>query len=58
MNPVQRDYFQASQTFDFESTVSHAISGTFAAMNACYECCDRHADADAVALIQENADGS
>lgn len=58
MNPVKRDYFQASQSFDFDSTVSQAISGTFAAMNACYECCDRHAASDAVALIQENADGS
>ncbi|HHX34142.1 MAG TPA: AMP-binding protein [Gammaproteobacteria bacterium] len=58
MNPVQRDYFQASKTFDFDGMVSNAICGTFTAMNACYECCDRHADADAVALIQENADGS
>lgn len=58
MTPVKRDYFQASKTFDFESTVSNAISGTFAAMNACYECCDRHAVDGAIALIQENADGS
>lgn len=58
MNPVKRDYFTAAKTFDFEQTVSHAISGTFAAMNACYECCDRHAGGDAIALIQENADGS
>ena len=58
MTLVKRDYFQASKTFDFESTVSNAISGTFAAMNACYECCDRHAVDGAIALIQENADGS
>lgn len=58
MNPVQNDYFKASQTFDFERTVKGAISGSFAAMNACYECCDRHAEGGAIALIQENADGS
>lgn len=58
MNPVQNDYFKASQTFDFERTVKGAISGSFAAMNACYECCDRHAEDGAIALIQENADGS
>ncbi|NLD00617.1 MAG: AMP-binding protein, partial [Gammaproteobacteria bacterium] len=58
MTLVKRDYFEASKTFDFESTVSNAISGTFAAMNACYECCDRHAVDGAIALIQENADGS
>lgn len=58
MNLVKKDYFQASKEFDFEATVSNAISGSFAAMNACYECCDRHADGDALALIQENADGS
>ena len=58
MNLVKQDYFEASNVFDFDATVSNAISGTFAAMNACYECCDRHADGDAVALIQENADGS
>ncbi len=58
MTPVKRDYFEASKIFDFEHTVSNAISGTFAAMNACYECCDRHAANGAVALIQENGDGS
>lgn len=58
MNLGQRDYFQASKAFDFSGTVSQAISGTFAAMNACYECCDRHATGNALALIQENADGS
>jgi len=58
MNLVKQDYFQASKEFDFDATVSNAISGNFTAMNACYECCDRHAGADAVALIQENADGS
>lgn len=58
MNPVKYDYFQAAKNFDFDATVSTAISATFAAMNACYECCDRHAEGDAVALIQENADGS
>ncbi|HZJ94078.1 MAG TPA: AMP-binding protein [Thiopseudomonas sp.] len=58
MNLVKKDYFQVSKDFDFDTTVSTALSGTFAAMNACYECCDRHAEDDAVALIQENADGS
>ena len=58
MSLVKKDYFQASKDFDFDATVSDAISGNFTAMNACYECCDRHAVNGAVALIQENADGS
>ena len=58
MIPVKQDLFEAAKNFDFTATVSNAISGTFAAMNACYECCDRYAQSDAVALIQENADGS
>lgn len=58
MIPVKQDLFEAAKNFDFAATVSNAISGTFAAMNACYECCDRHANNDVIALIQENADGS
>lgn len=58
MTLVKRDIFEAAKNFDFDATVRAAISGDFTAMNACYECCDRHADGDAIALIQENADGS
>lgn len=58
MTSVKRDIFEASKNFDFEATVQAAISGNLSAMNACYECCDRHAHNDAIALVQENADGS
>lgn len=53
MTLVKRDIFEAAKNFDFDATVRAAISGDFTAMNACYECCDRHADGDAIALIQE-----
>lgn len=45
-----RDYFTEAREFDIASAAQAALSGTFDAMNACIECCDRHAAGGAVAL--------
>ena len=58
MNPVNHDYFDAFKTFDYAATVRNAISGSLDAMNACHECCDRHALPGRIGLLQENADGT
>ena len=44
------DYQNAAQVFDLESTAKQMLSGSLDALNACYECCDRHADGDKIAL--------
>lgn len=52
-----RDHVQASAEFD--AGVAWAVlSGTPDALNACVECCDRHAGGGAVALRWESRDGS
>lgn len=52
-----RDHATAASAFDYDQTVSAILSGDLSAMNACIECCDRHADSDKVALIWEGRDG-
>ena len=52
-----RDHATAASEFDYEQTVSAILSGDLSAMNACVECCDRHADSNKVALIWEGRDG-
>lgn len=52
-----RDYATAASEFDYDQTVAAILSGDLSAMNACVECCDRHADTDKVALIWEGRDG-
>lgn len=52
-----RDYAIAASAFDYDQTVSAILSGDLSAMNACIECCDRHADANRIALIWEGRDG-
>jgi len=52
-----RDHATAASEFDYDQTVSAILSGDLSALNACVECCDRHADADKVALIWEGRDG-
>ena len=52
-----RDYVTAASEFDYDQTVSAILSGDLSAMNACVECCDRHADSDKVALRWEGRDG-
>src|SRR5690554_1876116 len=58
MNPSTHDYFATYQNFDYAATVRNALSGTLEAMNACHECCDRHALPGRIGLLQENADGT
>lgn len=52
-----RDHATAASEFDYDQTVSAILSGDLCAMNACIECCDRHADSGKVALIWEGRDG-
>ena len=52
-----RDHATAASEFDYEQTVSAILSGDLTSMNACVECCDRHADSDKVALIWEGREG-
>ena len=52
-----RDYATAASEFDYDQTVAAILSGDLSAMNACVECCDRHADSDKVALVWEGRDG-
>lgn len=53
-----RDYFTAARAFDFDRAVKATLAGSLDAMNACVECCDRHALPGRVALFWEGADGS
>lgn len=53
-----RDYLTAAQTFDLDQALAGALSGRSDALNACIECCDRHADDGRVALYWEGRDGS
>lgn len=52
-----RDHATAASAFSYDETVSAILSGDLSALNACIECCDRHADSDKVALIWEGRDG-
>ncbi|ARU88617.1 acyl-CoA synthetase [Pseudomonas sp. M30-35] len=53
-----RDYFSAAREFDFNHAMSTTLAGSTDAINACVECCDRHALPGRVALFWEGADGS
>ena len=44
------NYQTTVQNFDLDAVASQYLSGSMQAVNACYECCDRHADSDAIAL--------
>ncbi|RNE89431.1 AMP-binding protein [Marichromatium sp. AB31] len=52
-----RDYQAAITQFDHRGTAEAALSGSLRALNACIECCDRHADSDDIALFWEGEDG-
>lgn len=52
-----RDHAQATAEFD-AATAWAVLSGAPDAVNACVECCDRHAEGGAVALRWEGRDGS
>ena len=53
-----RDYLSATAQFDYQHTVDAALSGTLEALNACVECCDRHALPGRIALFWEGRDGA
>lgn len=53
-----RDYSSATSQFDYQHTVNAALYGSLEAMNACVECCDRHALPGRIALFWEGRDGS
>ncbi|MGV2834466.1 AMP-binding protein [Pseudomonas shirazensis] len=52
-----RDYDSAVTSFNYHQLAGQDLHGELAAMNACIECCDRHAYSDAVALYCETRDG-
>ena len=53
------NYQEAARAFNLEMAAKDLLSGSIDALNACYECCDRHAqsDADKVALYWQGKDG-
>jgi acetyl-CoA synthetase len=53
-----RDYLTAAQSFDLDQALAATLYGRADALNACIECCDRHADDGRVALYWEGRDGS
>lgn len=53
-----RDYAQAFDGFSYDDAVAHQLHGNLEAMNACVECCDRHALPGRVALFWEGRDGN
>lgn len=53
-----RDYLAATAQFDYQHTVDEALKGTLAGLNACVECCDRHALPGRIALFWEGRDGA
>ena len=53
-----RDYATAAAGFDLQRTAAATLSGTLQALNACVECCDRHALPGRIALFWEGKDGS
>jgi acetyl-CoA synthetase len=53
-----RDYMSAYETFNVGELEAELEGDLAAGVNACVECCDRHASNDRVALFWEGADGS
>lgn len=51
------NYQKTVQDFDLNTVASQFLSGSTQAVNACYECCDRHANSDAIALFWYGKDG-
>lgn len=50
-------YQEAAQEFDLNKAAAQLLSGSLDALNACYECCDRHAASDKVAIYWQGIDG-
>ena len=53
-----RDYATTAAGFDLQRTAAATLSGTLQVLNACVECCDRHALPGRIALFWEGKDGS
>ncbi|WP_354683736.1 acyl-CoA synthetase [Cupriavidus necator] len=53
-----RDYAQAFEGFSYDDAASRQLHGNLDAINACVECCDRHALPGRIALFWEGRDGS
>jgi acetyl-CoA synthetase len=53
-----RDYLSATSQFNYQHTVDAALAGNLTALNACVECCDRHALPGRIALFWEGRDGT
>ena len=51
------NYLQAQQNFDLQQAAQRFLSGSIDALNACYECCDRHALPGRIALFWQGKDG-
>lgn len=51
-------YEEALAGFDYDALVRETLSGTLDSMNACVECCDRHALPGRIALFFEGRDGA
>jgi acetyl-CoA synthetase len=51
------NYQKTVQNFDLNTVASQFLFGSTQAVNACYECCDRHANSDAIALFWYGKDG-
>ncbi|MGE8060940.1 AMP-binding protein [Pseudomonas sp. NPDC089547] len=53
-----RDYAEAVRVFDHGKAAAAALHGNLEALNACVECCDRHAGSDKLALLYVDRDGN
>ncbi|WP_180144637.1 AMP-binding protein [Acinetobacter sp. YH12052] len=52
------NYQDVAKAFDLNHAAKEMLSGSLEQLNACYECCDRHAiDKDKVALYWQGKDG-
>lgn len=52
-----RSHSAAAAEFDYRATADATLAGNLDALNACVECCDRHAIPGRVALFWEGKDG-
>ncbi|MFV3413488.1 acyl-CoA synthetase [Pseudomonas sp. NY15436] len=52
-----RSHTTATAEFDYRATADAVLAGNLDALNACVECCDRHAIPGRVALFWEGKDG-
>lgn len=52
-----RDYQQVVDEFDYAALAEESLAGSLNALNACVECCDRHALPGRIALFWEGQNG-